>query len=283
MKITGKTRITGVFGYPVRHSLSPVFQNAAFQYLELDYVYIPVEIAPENLGKAIEGIRVMNFAGINLTIPHKKIVIPYIDEIDGEAEMIGAVNTIVNNNGVLRGYNTDGQGFILSIKERNISLTGKNIFLLGAGGSTYAIAGALIKEQIESIYICNRTEERAVVLKEHLSGKFSFKNVYIVPFEKRNEERYWKGVDILINTTSVGMRETDPLIIDERFIKSLQLVYDLIYNRKTELIKAAEEAGIITINGLSMLIYQGAVSFELWTGIKAPVDVMKKSVEQYNT
>ncbi|MCM8829480.1 MAG: shikimate dehydrogenase, partial [Candidatus Omnitrophica bacterium] len=113
MKITGTTKITGVFGYPVKHSLSPVFQNAAFQYLGLDYVYIPFEVAPENIGKAIEGIRAMNFAGVNITIPHKKTVIPYIDELDREAEILGVVNTLVNRAGKIKGYSTDGSGFIL--------------------------------------------------------------------------------------------------------------------------------------------------------------------------
>ncbi|MCM8777032.1 MAG: shikimate dehydrogenase [Candidatus Omnitrophica bacterium] len=282
MKITGTTKITGVFGYPVKHSLSPVFQNAAFQYLDLDYIYIPIEVTPENIRKAIEGIRAMNFVGVNVTIPHKKNVIPYIDEIDREAEILGVVNTLVNRAGKIKGYSTDGCGFILSIKETGISLEDKTVFLLGAGGSAYAIAGAMAKEHIRKIYICNRTEERAVMLKEHLSEKFNFKNSSVVPFEEKNTEKYWKDIDILINTTSVGMKEEDPLLIDKKFIKSLKLVYDLIYNRKTELIKIAEKTGVQSLDGLSMLIYQGAVSFELWTGIKAPVDVMKRSVHKYS-
>jgi len=281
MKTTGRTKITGVFGYPVKHSLSPVFQNAAFQYLGLDYVYIPVEVAPEDIGKAVEGIRAMNFAGVNITIPHKKTVIPYIDELDREAEILGVVNTLVNRAGKIKGYSTDGYGFILSIKESGIFLKDSTVFLLGAGGSACAIAGALAKARIRKLYICNRTEERAIMLKEHLSEKFNFKNVSVVPFEERNTEKYWKDVDILVNTTSVGMKKGDPLLIDRKFINSLKLVYDIIYNRKTELIKTAGKSGIKTIDGLSMLIYQGAVSFELWTGIKAPVDVMKSAVQKY--
>lgn len=278
MKITGTTKITGVFGYPVKHSLSPVFQNAAFQYLGLDYVYIPLEVAPEDIGKAVDGIRVMNFVGVNLTIPHKKTVIPCIDEVDEEAEIVGAVNTIVNKNGRLKGYNTDGDGFILSIKEKCISLKGENIFILGAGGAAYAIAVALIKEEIGRIYICNRTEKNAVMLKEHLSGKFKFKNVIVIPFNDRNAKKYWDDIGIIVNTTSVGMKEGDTLLINPEIIKRTKFVYDIIYNRKTELIKVAEKENIPFLDGLSMLVYQGAVSFELWTGIKAPIEVMKKSV-----
>lgn len=278
MEIKGTTKITGVIGYPVKHSLSPIFQNAAFQYLGLDYVYIPLEVAPEDIGKAVDGIRVMNFAGVNLTIPHKKNVLPYLDDIDSEAKILGAVNTIVNKEGRLKGYNTDGTGFICSIKEKGISLKGKNIFLLGAGGSTYAIAGALVKENVSKIFICNRTEQNAILLKNHILENFQFENIFVIPFNERNTKKHWEDIHILVNTTSVGMSEKDVPLVNQKFINSLELVYDLIYNRKTELIKYAERSGIPFLDGLSMLVHQGAVSFELWTGMKAPLEIMKKAV-----
>jgi len=279
MKITGTTKIIGVFGYPVKHSLSPVFQNAAFEYLGLDYIYIPVEVSPENLGKAIEGIKALNFVGVNLTIPHKKAVIQYIDEIDEKARIIESVNTLVNKDGWLKGYSTDGYGFIRSLKEeKGIDISGKNVFILGAGGSAYAITGASIKEGVSKIYICNRTGEKAELLKNTLSKRLQFQNILVVPFEERNDKKYWKDIDLIVNTTSVGMKEGESSLIDEKNIVSVRLVYDLVYNRKTELIQLAEKNGIPHMDGILMLIYQGAVSFELWTGMKAPIEIMKRSI-----
>lgn len=280
MKITGKTKVTGVFGWPVRHSLSPVFQNAAFAHLGLDYVYIPMEVAPEDIGSALKGIRALNFAGVNLTIPHKKTALKHMDEIDEESRLLGVVNTVVNKDGRLKGYTTDGKGFMRSLKEHGggFFVKGKTAFILGAGGSAYAISGALAKEKVSKIYICNRTEERAVLLKKHLSERLGFKKAYTVAFEDRNEGKYWEDVQIVVNTTSVGMKKGDPLLIKEKNLKGREFVYDLVYNRKTELIKTAGKNGIPNADGLLMLVYQGAVSFELWTGKKAPVEVMKEAV-----
>ncbi|MGI6595833.1 MAG: shikimate dehydrogenase [Elusimicrobia bacterium] len=278
MKITGITKITGVFGYPVKHSLSPVFHNAAFRYLNLDYVYIPIEVAPENIGNAVKGIKAMNFAGVNITVPYKTTVMPYLDEIDADAKMLCAVNTLVNKEGKIKGYNTDGHGFIRSIKERGITLKDKTIFLLGAGGAACAVADALVKENVGKICICNRTDQKAITLKEHLLKTRNFQGGCVVPFAQKNNEEYWGNVDILINTTSIGMQEYDLPLVEERFIKPLKLVYDIVYNRETDIIKFAQKAGVPFIDGLSMLVYQGAVAFEFWTGITAPVEEMKKAV-----
>lgn len=280
MKITGKTKLTGVFGYPVTHSLSPVFQNAAFAHMKLDYVYIPMEVMPEDIGKAVEGIRALNFAGVNITIPHKKTALKYLDELDEESLLLGVVNTVVNKKGRLKGYTTDGKGFTRSLKEHEsgFSVKGKTAFILGAGGSAYAVSGALAREKVSKIHICNRTEERAVLLKKHLSEKLGFKETVVVPFNCRNDGKYWEDTQIAVNTTSVGMKKGDPLLVREKNLKGREFVYDLIYNRKTELIKTAEKNGIPNADGLLMLVYQGAVSFELWTGKKAPVEVMKKAV-----
>jgi len=280
MKIKGTTKITGVFGYPVGHSLSSVFQNAAFEFLGLNYVYIPLEVIPENIGKAVDAIRALNFAGINLTIPHKKTVLKYLDEIDEEAEILGSVNTVVNKDGRLKGYSTDGCGFLrpLTRQEGGFILEGKTVFVLGAGGSAYAITGALVNEKVSRIFVCNRTEEKAIFLKKHLLEKLGFKDVEVVPIEERNNEKYWKETELVVNTTSVGMKEGDPLIISEKNLERNKFIYDIVYNRKTELLKVAEKNRIPRLDGLSMLIYQGAASFELWTGKKAPIEVMKNSV-----
>ncbi|MCM8803495.1 MAG: shikimate dehydrogenase [Candidatus Omnitrophica bacterium] len=279
MKIKGTTRITGVFGYPVNHSLSPIFQNAAFDYLKLDYVYIPLEVKPENLKIAVESIKIFNWIGVNVTIPHKKEVIKYLDELDESSEILSVVNTIHNIDGKLKGYTTDGDGFIRSLKEDGkFNIKNKNVFIIGAGGSSYAICGALIKERVKSIFITNRTYENARKLKEHLKKKLNFKNIEIIEFEKRNDRKIWENIDLLINTTSVGMKENDPLLIEKINIEKVQFVYDIVYNRKTELLKSAEYLKISNLDGISMLVYQGAISFEIWTGKKAPVDIMKKAI-----
>lgn len=279
MEIKGTTKITGVFGYPVKHSLSPIFQNAAFEYLGLDYVYIPLEVKPEDLKHAVESIRIFKWIGVNVTIPHKKQIIKYLDELDKISEILDVVNTIHNISGKLKGYTTDGDGFIKSLKEDGkFSPKEKNIFLLGAGGSAYAICGALINEKVNSIFITNRTLENAVKLKNHLMEKLKFKNIEIIEFEKRNDKKIWQNIDLLINTTSIGMRENDPLLIEKNNIEKVKFVYDIVYNRKTELLKSAEELKIPNLDGISMLVYQGAISFEIWTGEKAPIDIMKKAI-----
>jgi len=279
LRIKGTTKITGVFGYPISHSLSPIFQNTAFEYLGLDYVYIPLEVKPKDLKKAVDSIRIFNWVGVNVTIPHKKEIVKYIDKLDESAEILGVVNTIHNINGKLKGYTTDGDGFIRSLKEDGkFNPEGKTVLIIGAGGSSYAISGALIKEKVNFIYITNRTYENAKKLKEHIVQKLNFKNIEIIDFEKRNEYKIWNNVDLLVNTTSVGMKENDPLLIKKENIEKVKFVYDIVYNRKTELLKEAEKLKIPYLDGLSMLVYQGAISFEIWTGKKAPTEIMKKSL-----
>lgn len=284
MEIRGTTKLTGLFGYPVSHSLSPVFQNAAFEHLGIDCVYIPLEVKPENLEIAVEAIRVFNFVGVNVTIPHKRNIVNFMDEIDEEVEILGVVNTVCNKNGKLKGYITDGKGFVKSLKEEGkFTVKDKVAFILGAGGSAYAISGALVREKIGKIYIINRTYENGIKLKEHLKEKMKFTEVEVIPFEKRNERDYWKEADLIINTTSVGMKEGDVSLIEEKNLAYASFIYDIVYNRKTELIKSAEKLGIPHLDGISMLIYQGAISFEIWTGRKAPVDVMRRRLYQFLT
>lgn len=281
MEIKGNTKITGVFGYPVSHSLSPVFQNAAFNHLSLNFVYLPFEIKPEFLNKGVEAIKFFNFRGINLTIPHKKQAFFLVDELDEEAKILKVVNTIVNEDGKLKGYITDGKGFVRSIKEDGkINLAGKNVYILGAGGSAWAISGALVKEKIENLIITNRTIEKAKAIEKHLKDNFNFQNIEVVEFEKRNEINF-NNIDIIINTTSVGMKEGDIILIEENRLKKNIFIYDIIYNRKTELIKTAEKLNLPHLDGISMLVYQGAISFEIWTGEKSPVEIMKKSLIKF--
>jgi len=281
MKIKGTTKITGIFGYPVSHSLSPVFQNAAFDSLSLDFVYIPFEVKPAFIKEAIEAIRFLNFRGINLTIPHKKDGYYLVDELDEEAKHLKVVNTIKNEDGKLIGYITDGSGFVRSIKEDGkVELKNKNVYLLGAGGAGWAISGAIVKEKIRKLLITNRTMEKAIAIKNHLKENFNFTSVELIDFENRNGINF-QDIDIIINTTSVGMEEGDIVLIKEEKIKKNIFIYDIIYNRKTELIKTAEKLNLPHLNGLSMLVYQGAISFEIWTGKKAPIDIMKNSLYNF--
>jgi len=280
--LNGETVITGVFGWPVKHSLSPVFQNAAFQHLKLNWVYVPFEVRPEYLKDAVEAIKIFSIKGINITIPHKKDVIQYLDIVDSEVKILGVANTIVNDGGILKGYTTDGKGFLRSLKEDGqFNPAGKNIFIFGAGGSAFAIAGALVQSGILSLFICNRTEEKAIMLKNHIKDIFDFKNVEIIPFDKRNDPKIWKTIDLLINTTSVGMKNDDIILVDDRNLDENIFVYDIVYNRETALIKMARKKKIQCLDGLSMLVFQGAVSFSLWTGLDAPIDVMKQSLIEY--
>lgn len=281
MKIKGTTKITGVFGYPVSHSLSPVFQNAAFDSLSLDFIYIPFEVKPVFIKEAIESIRFLNFRGINLTIPHKKDGYYLVDELDEEAKHLKVVNTIKNEDGKLIGYITDGSGFVRSIKEDGkVELKNKNVYLLGAGGAGWAISGAIVKEKIRKLLITNRTMEKAIAIKNHLKENFNFTSVELIDFKNRNGINF-QDIDIIINTTSVGMKEGDIVLIKEEKIKKNIFIYDIIYNRKTELIKTAEKLNLPHLDGLSMLVYQGAISFEIWTGKKAPIDIMKNSLYNF--
>jgi len=191
------------------------------------------------------------------------------------------VNTIKNENGKLKGYITDGNGFVRSIKEDGkVELKNKIIYLLGAGGTAWAISGAIVKEGIKKLLITNRTMEKAIAIKNHLKKNFNFTNVELVDFENRNGINF-EDIDIIINTTSVGMKEGDIVLIKEEKIKKNIFIYDIIYNRKTELIKTAERLNLPYLDGLSMLVYQGAISFEIWTGKKAPIEIMKKSLYNF--
>ncbi len=274
MIIDGSTKIVGVLGYPVKHTASPCMHNAAFEALNLNWVYLPFEVKPENLELAVKALIPLNIRGVNLTIPHKKAVVPFLDELSPEAEFIGAVNTIVRKGNKLIGHNTDGKGFVRALEEEKISIAGKNILILGAGGASYGISRELFSKGAKKITIANRTLKKAQDLKKLLSG------IEVLPLETTSLKSALKDTTIIINTTSVGMKENDPLLISEDCLtSSLEAVIDLIYSpSQTKLLKAAKNKGIKTLNGLGMLLHQGALSFELWTGKKAPIEVMRKAL-----
>ncbi len=267
MEINASTRLTGIIGYPVKHSLSPEMHNAAFEYLGLNYCYVAMEVRPENIKYAIEGLKALGFVGVNVTVPHKQAVIPFIDVIDEEAKFIGAINTIKNEQGRLIGYNTDGKGFIQSLKEEGIDPSGMEVLILGAGGAARAVGYSLVRK-VSRMYIYNRTEERGMELAVRLKKM----NPEVI-FTKNLD--YCKVCDMVINATSVGLKDSDPLPIDTDYLTQGQIVYDLIY-RETPLLREAKQKGCRVIDGTGMLLHQGAEAFRIWTGVEPPVEVMRE-------
>ena len=278
MKVTGKTCVYGIFGYPVKHSLSPLMQNAAFREAGVDAVYVPFEVEPENLKEAVDGVRALGIKGLNVTVPHKERIVEHLDYLSEEAELLGAVNTVKNENGELTGYNTDAEGFLRSLIEEGVELEGKKALMFGAGGAARAVGYALLKGGVSFLYIVNRNFQRAREVGE-LLGKRG--NVLVFPLKESTVETLLKEVDLIVNTTSVGMKPEDPHLFDYSKIPERIAVVDIIYNPpETPLLKAAKERGCKTVNGLGMLVHQGAVAFEIWTGKKAPVETMREVLER---
>ena len=281
MKITGKTKIVSIFGYPIEHTFSPLMHNAAFSALGLDYCYIPFEVRPEDLKNAVESIRALNIRGVNITVPHKEAVIKYLDELSKEAKLIGAVNTIENRNGRLIGHNTDGRGFIKSLLEdAKTKVKGKSVLLIGAGGAGKGVAVSCALEGASEVVIANRTIKKAEELAKYLSRHFKKIKFFAIPLEKHKILNAIVKIDILINATSLGLQGKGLLPISQKDLHRDLVIYDLIYNPQiTPLFKIARRAGVKkAVNGLGMLIHQGAIAFQIWTGKKPPVDVMKKAV-----
>jgi len=275
--ISGKTRLCGVIGDPVEHTMSPVMHNAAFREAGIDYLYVPFRVKKAELGQAIEGMRALNIKGLNVTIPHKVDVIQFLDELDPLAEKIGAVNTIVNDDGVLTGYNTDATGFLQALLERGIEPEGKNMVILGAGGASRAIS-FILADRGAHLVILNRLLELdwAEELAKRISQIFS-KEVEALELNRENLTGALDRADILVNATSVGMSpDVDQTPVDSDLLRPGLLVFDIVYNPiKTRLLREAEIAGAKTTSGIDMLIWQGASAFEKWTGRKAPVELMK--------
>jgi shikimate dehydrogenase len=278
MMVSGSTKVFALFGDPVTHSLSPLMQNTAFKALKLDCCYLPFLVRRESLAEAVSAVRALNLGGVNLTIPHKERVLSYLDEVDEEARVIGAVNTVVNRDGYLCGYNTDAPGFLASLKSVGFDAKGKRVVVMGAGGAARAAVFALVHQGISHIYICNRNTSRGEMLARDLrkAGAAVGVSDYGVSFSEA-----LKNADLLVNATPVGMypnHKENPIIMRDQLHPRL-LVCDLVYNPpQTRLLEEAAAAGCDVLNGVGMLAHQGALAFQLWTGKKAPVDLMHRAV-----
>lgn len=284
MEVKSTTSLYGIYGHPVEHSLSPVMHNNAFSELELDCVYVAFDIKPGNLGEAVSAIRALGISGVNVTIPHKQRVMTYLDEISSDAMLVGAVNTVSNVDRRLIGFNTDVGGLLRALKaDLDYTPEGTKVFLVGAGGAARAVIVGLGRNYVSEVVVANRTLSKAEDLvkefKDHFP-KIDFKAVML-----SDEERIKKnitGSDILINASSAGMKRKNPLELPLYLLPKHAGIYDLVYDpTDTPLVKDAKKLGLKAFSGHSMLLYQGVEAFEIWTGLTAPVETMKKALDLY--
>ncbi len=259
--------LTGLFGHPVEHSLSPVFMNYIFQKLRLNSVYIAFDIPPAQISQALHSVKILNFQGINVTIPFKQIAYESVDTLSEDAKLIGAVNCIVNENGKLTGQNTDHLGFIRSLEDRNVSMSEKSVVLIGCGGAARSTLYALVKKGINKASLINRTERNATHFIQWARETLGFRQITYIGDRTALSQSLLNGSGLLINTTPVGMFpdiNKNPLP-KGLMLSSQHVVYDLIYNPwKTGLLKKAEQDGALIINGFEMLILQGLYSLAHW-------------------
>jgi len=281
-------KFIGLIGYPIRHSISPYFQQAALDYYQLDVRYEAWETSPGELKATIAKLRESQNLGANVTVPYKETVLPLLDEVDDLASLIGAVNTVVERDGRLLGFNTDAHGFIQGLRqEGHFEPEGKRVVILGAGGAARAVCFALVREKASSLTIINRTQTRAEALADSLKSYIRDSSlrseglrteVTILPWESLSRGGIFAYCQLIVNCTTLGMKYSpqegkSPLSIE--VIPQDILVYDLVYNpHPTPLLRLAQKAGANILGGLAMLVYQGAASFELWTDKKAPVAIM---------
>jgi shikimate dehydrogenase len=284
-KFNHNTKIVGVIGHPIRHSFSPLMHNIAFEIGRLNYIYLPFDVPSNSLKDAIKGMIALGIKGFNVTIPLKEKIVPLLKDVSEEAGTVGAVNTIVNDDGVLRGYNTDVNGIIESLNDYKEEIAGQKVIVIGAGGAARSAIYSLIRNfKVGEIAIVNRTEQIGESLKEYFASKMLFNEIKSLPLIPPDLISVFRDSKLIINTTSMGMFpeiDDSATTISESFMKG-QIVFDVVYNPvKTKLLKLAEAQGATIITGLKMFVEQGARSYELWTGEKMPVDKVFKALENY--
>ena len=271
------TKRLGIIGYPIDHSISPIFQQAALDYIGIDAIYEKWEVTPEKVGDFVNQLRTPDSLGINVTLPYKRAVIPFLDEVDEWATSAGAVNTIVNQGGHLSGHNTDGPGFLQALlNETGYDPKGTSALILGAGGAARGILLALVRGGVESIVIANRTLERAGELSRLSYDNGVASEAISISGDALNEAA--NSADLIVNCTSLGMSHGPDELgspMSAAQIPATAIVNDLVYTPMlTPMLKEAAKAGATALGGLHMLIYQGVLSFKMWTGQDPPVDVM---------
>jgi shikimate dehydrogenase len=280
MKITGKTKVLGIIGHPVEHSLSPLMQNAALAALGLDYIYVPFPVEPRNLALAVQGLFSLGIRGFNVTLPHKAAIIPLLDRIAPEADLSGAVNTVCREEGRFVGYNTDGAGLLKSLgDDLSFSPAGASVLILGAGGAARGAVAALCRAGVARIFVANRTKENGAALVDTFRGKFADVQFFLASLEREELAECLKGADLLVNTTSVGMNGSSLPGLDLQLLSSGAKVYDMVYSPpETPLLVAARLHNLSCANGLGMLAAQGEAAFSLWTGMESPRGLMKRKL-----
>lgn len=282
MEINGKTKLTGIIGYPLTYTVSPHLHNAAFDSLELNMRYVPMVVGPESLSLAVCGLKALGFVGVNVTMPHKEAIVEFIDNIDREAEIIGAVNTVVFRDGAATGYNTDGRGFIAALSEAGLSPSGSKAVVIGAGGAARAVVAALAALSCQ-VSVINRTVERAQMLVEELKKHFPNSALKALEFDAKIADKI-EEAELLVNSTPIGMASSDSESLESEMpipaesIRPGQFVFDLVYTPlETRLMREAALRGAKPIGGLKMLVHQAAASIEIWTGLRPPLGVMENA------
>lgn len=279
--ISGKTTLLGLFGSPVEHSVSPIMHNTAFEMLGLDFAYLAFDVKINDAEQAIAALKALKMRGANVTMPCKNAVVPFMDKLTPAAKMVGAVNTIINDNGILTGHITDGEGYMMSLKDAGFDPLGKKITVAGAGGAATAICVQAALDGVKEISIFNRRIEKAekiasIINSNTICKAFAYCLDDTDALRKELKESY-----LFANTTRVGMTplEDVSVIEDQSMLHSDLLVTDAIYEpSKTRLLKMAEQVGCPTLNGLGMVLFQGAASFEKWTGKQMPIELVKEKI-----
>ncbi|MGC9318129.1 MAG: shikimate dehydrogenase [Armatimonadota bacterium] len=281
MRPNTQTRLVGVIGWPVEHSLSPAMHNAALEEMGLNWVYLAFAVRPEHVGQAVRGVRGLGLVGLNVTIPHKAAVIEHLDEIDETASALGAVNTIVRSeDGRLVGHNTDGPGFVRSLRERGHELQGAAVTIIGAGGSARSVAHACAREGACGLTIINRTPQRAEQLAQLVRETTGLSEVASCPLD-RSARPAVESAEVVVDCTSVGMypnADVEP-VVPGGWLHPGQVVVDLTYNPiDTVMLQAARAAGAAAVDGAGMLVHQGAISLQHWSGREPPVETMRRAL-----
>jgi shikimate dehydrogenase len=277
--ISGKTRIYGIFGHPVEHTFSPGMHNAAFKKIGMDACYVPFSVPPEKLRDAVRAVMPLGLCGLNITVPHKEKVLSSLDALSEEARLIGAVNTIEIRNGLLIGPNTDGRGFLRSLADQGrMDPKGKSFLFIGSGGAARAVSFSLALAGASEIVFHDLDEKKANRLARDIREKTGISAESI---SQKSLIGAAEKADCLINATPLGLKKNDRLPIQRSLINRKHLVCDLVYNpAETALLRTAKQKSAGTLPGIGMLLYQGVIAFEIWTGAKAPVPVMKKALLQ---